>query len=191
MRRGLVADAEARAAGLPVPTPRQRQFAADQAAASGTEHSVERVSVFSAAKLERAAGDAGRGRVAHADILAAISRAKRREELVPRDVLGAAKGTIGFTTREAINTEQAMLVLEAQGRDRLQPLYDRFGAARIVAAAERRSAEDGHSWTKGQREATKGLLQSKAFVTGIQGSAAPPKRRRLSPNTRTPRAPRA
>jgi conjugative relaxase-like TrwC/TraI family protein len=171
VRRGLVADAEARAAGRPVPTPRQRRLAADEAVASGTAHLAERESIFSAAKLERAAGDAGRGRVAHADIRAAISRAKRREELVPRDVPGAAKGTIGFTTREAINTEQAMLTMEAEGRDQFPPLYDRFGAARIVATAERRSARNGHSWTQGQREATKGLLQSKAFVTGIQGSA--------------------
>ncbi len=42
---------------------------------------------------------------------------------VTRDMAGAAKGTIGFTTRDAIQTEQVMLAMEADGRDRLQPLY--------------------------------------------------------------------
>jgi conjugative relaxase-like TrwC/TraI family protein len=172
VRRTLIADAEARAAGLPVPTPRQRRLAADQAVASGAAHLAERESVFSAARLERAAGNAGRGRVAHADILAAITRAERRDHLIARDVAGAAKGTIGFTTSDAIQTEQAMLAMEAEGRDRLQPLYrDEWEVRKIVAAAKRRSADHGHSWTQGQIDATKGLLQSPHRVTGIQGSA--------------------
>ncbi|GAA3693679.1 hypothetical protein GCM10022268_00730 [Sphingomonas cynarae] len=172
VRRTLVADAEARAAGLPVPTPRQRRLAADQAVASGAAHLAERESVFPVARLERAAGDAGRGRVAHADILAAITRAERRDHLVARDVAGAAKGTIGFTTRDAIQTEQAMLAIEAEGRDRLQPLYrDEWEVRKIVAAAKRRSADHGHSWAQGPIDATKGLLQSPHRVTGIQGSA--------------------
>ena len=171
VRRTLVADAETRAAGLPVPTPRQRRLAADQAVASGAAHLAERESVFSAAQLERAAGDAGR-RVAHADILTAIERAKRHKHLVGRDVPGAATGTIGFTTRDAIQTEQAMLAMEVEGRDRLQPLYrDEWEVRKIVAAAKRRSADHGHSWTQGQIDATKGLLQSPHRVTGIQGSA--------------------
>ncbi len=40
-----------------------------------------------------------------------------------------------------------------------------------MAAAKRRSADHGHSWTLGQIDATKSLLQSPHRVTGIQGSA--------------------
>ncbi len=171
VRRTLVADAEARAAGLPVPTPRQRRLAADQAVAFAGQHLAEREAVFSMAVLERAAGDAGRGRVTHADILAAIARAKDAEALVPRAVPRAARGVAGFATREGVETEQRMLALEAKGRGTAQPLADRIDAGRIIGAAVLRSAEHGHDWTQGQRDATRDLLLSSHAVTGIQGSA--------------------
>jgi len=60
---------------------------------------------------------------------------------------------------------------EAEGRDQVTPLHARIQAASVVAAAELRSAEHGHTWTKGQKTATQGLLMSRAKVTGVQGSA--------------------
>lgn len=176
VRRAIVADAEARAAGLPVPTPRERRHAADQALAHAAEHIAERDAVFSAAALERAAGDAVQGdaalaRVAHTDILAAIVRSQQRGDIVARAVPGGARGATGFATREGVATEQRMLALEAEGRTRFAPLADRINAGRIIGAAVARSAEHGHDWTQGQRDATRGLLLSAASVTGIQGAA--------------------
>jgi hypothetical protein len=171
VRRALVADAEACAAGLPVPTPRERRLAADQAVAFACQRLAEREAIFSMALLERAAGDAGRGRVATADILAAIARARHAEDLVPRAVPRAARGVAGFATREGVETERRMLALEAGARGTVALLADRFDAGRIIGAAELRSAEHGHNWTKGQRDATRDLLLSPHGVTGIQGSA--------------------
>ncbi|MET4898979.1 AAA family ATPase [Sphingomonadaceae bacterium jetA1] len=127
------------------------------------------------AVLERAAGDAGRGRVAHADILAAIARARHAEALVPRAVPRAARGVAGFATREGVETERRMLALEAGTCGTVALLADRFDAGRIIGAAELRSAEHGHRWTKGQRDATRDLLLSPHGVTGIQDSAGTPK----------------
>ncbi len=171
VRRALVAEAEARAAGLPVPTPRERRFMADQAVDAAAEHVSECDAVFPAAVLGRAAGDAAHGRVSHIDTLAAVARAEKRGDIVARDVPGAAKGAIGFATREGVATEQRMLAGEREGRSRFAPLADRLKAARTVAAAELRSAEHGHAWTQGQRDATRGLLLLAARVTGVQGRA--------------------
>jgi len=90
---------------------------------------------------------------------------------VTRAVPGGAKGATGFATREAVATEQRMLALEAGGRTRFAPLADRIDAGRIIGAAVARSAEHGHAWTQGQRDATRGLLLSTASVTAIQGAA--------------------
>ena len=171
VRRTLVTDAEARAAGLPVPTPHQRRHAADLALAHAVEHVAERDAVFSAAVLERAAGDAGRCHVPHADIITAIARARQRGDIVTRAVPGGAKGATGFATREGVATEQRMLALEAGGRTRFAPLADRMDAGRIIGAAVARSAEHGHEWKQAQRDATRGLLLSTASVTAIQGAA--------------------
>ncbi len=171
VRRTIVADSEARAAGLPVSTPHERRLAADRALAFAVEHVAERDAVFSAAVLERVAGDAARGHVPHGDIITAIARAKQRGAIVARAVPGRAKGAIGFATREAVATEERMLALEAGGRTRFASLVDRMDAGKIIGAAVTRSADQGHTWTQGQRDATRGLLLSTASVTAIQGAA--------------------
>lgn len=167
-RRAFVAEAEARSG---TPTAQQRRLAADRAVALAAEHIAEREAVFSAAALERAAGNAAHGRVAHADILAAMTRAKDAKAIVARAVPRSARGVAGFATREGIATEQRMLALEVQGRSQAMPLHNRIDAARIVARAELAAAEHGYRWTQGQRDATIGLLLSPHVVTGIQGSA--------------------
>lgn len=171
VRRGIVAQAEARAAARPTLGTRARMLAADQAVAFASQHISERDAVFSAAALERAAGDAARGHATNADIVAAIARAEHAEDLIIRSPRRMARGAVGYATREGVAIEQRMLAHEAQGRTRFAPLHDRIDAARIVATAELASAEHGHAWTEGQRAATKGLLMSSAATTGIQGSA--------------------
>jgi len=167
-RRRIVAEAEAQA--QPAQDAEMRSLTADRAVAFAAAKIAEREAVFSSAALEREAGDAARGTVTNADILAAIKRAEQRQTLVARAAPRAAKGMAGYATREGVATEQRMLGLEAEGRTRFAPLHDRIGAARSVAAAELASPH-GRSWTAGQREAAKGLLTSTAAVTGIQGAA--------------------
>lgn len=170
VRRALVAGAEARAAEAN-PGTRVRMRIADDAVAWAMTHVGERDAVFTAAILEREAGDHARGQVFPGDIVTAIARAERAQKLVIRAAPGGPRGVVGFTTREAIATEQRMLALERVGRRAFDPLCDDGTARDILARAEIASEKIGHSWTEGQRAATKGLLQSRASVTGIQGSA--------------------
>jgi hypothetical protein len=88
---------------------------------------------------------------------AATSTASRRSwaASTPR-ALAAEIVQLGYTvsfapdgTREGAGTEQRMLALEAEGRDRVAPLYareDRTSAARFVVSAELAAAEQGHDW---------------------------------------------
>ena len=170
VRRALVAKAEARAAEASLGT-RARMRVADQAVAYATAHIGERDAVFAAAALEREAGDHAFGKAFLSDIVAAIARAERAQDIVIRAAPGMTRGVVGFTTREAIGTEERMLGLERAGRGTLDPIADHFDAATIVARAEAASAKMGHSWTEGQRVATKSLLVSTNRVTGVQGSA--------------------
>ena len=170
-RRGMVAQAEARAARQTTLGTDARMREADHAVAFAAQHIAEREAVFSAATLERQSGDAVRARATHADIVAAIDRAERAQRLVIRAAPRMATGMVGFATREAVEIERRMLRLEAEGRDQVTPLHGRIQAASVVAAAELRSAERGHTWTKGQKTATQGLLMSRAKVAGVQGSA--------------------
>lgn len=168
-RRTLVAEAEARSGTTS--SAQQRRLAADRAVSLAAEHIAEREAVFSMAVLERAAGEAAQGRVAHADILAAVDRAKDAKAIVQRAIPRSARGVVGFATREGIATEQRMLTLVAEGRNQAAPLHDRLDAGKIVTRAELAAAEHGHRWTEGQRDATMGLLLSPHCVAGIQGSA--------------------
>jgi len=170
VRRALVTEAEARA-GQAMPGTPARMRIADREVAFAAAHVGERDAVFAAAILEREAGDAARGQVFPGDIVAAIARAERRQDLVIRAAPGMARGVVGYTTREAIATEERMLGLERAGRGTLDPLADHFDAANILARAEAVSARAGHTWTEGQRAATKALLLSTSSVVGIQGSA--------------------
>jgi len=169
VRRTLLNEAEARAETAP--SARNRMRLADQAVAYAKAHISEHDAVFASAVLEREAGNYACGKVFPSDIVAAISRAKRRHELVIRDAPRMARGVVGFTTPEAIATEERMLNLERAGRGALHPICDDYVARYTVAKAETVSAKNGHKWTEGQRCATKALLTSRNRVVGVQGSA--------------------
>jgi len=171
VRRGIVAQTEARAARQTTLGTRERMLEADKAVAFAAQHIAEREAVFSAAALERQAGDAARGAATHADVIAAIDRAEHKGELVVRAAPRMATGMAGFATREGIATEERMLAREAKGRTAFAPLANRVQASTIIDTAKAAAATRGHSWTDGQVEATRGLLMSPAAVTGIQGSA--------------------
>jgi len=132
----------------------------------------ERQAVFPASTLAREAGDFAFGRLSHTAISAAIAEAGERGALVPRAFLDR-RGTefAGFTTPEAIATEQTMLRLEAAGRGVASPLASPLAAARTVERAARQSARAGFAWTDDQKRATASLLTSRNRVSAVQGYA--------------------
>ncbi|QCI95299.1 hypothetical protein FA702_06405 [Novosphingobium sp. EMRT-2] len=132
----------------------------------------ERQAVFPASTLAREAGDYAFGRLSHNAISAAIAEAGERGALVPRAYLDRRGAeSAGFTTPEAIATEQAMLRLEAAGRGVSVPLASSLAAARTVERAARQSARAGFAWTDDQKRATSALLTSRDRVAAVQGYA--------------------
>lgn len=132
----------------------------------------ERQAVFPASTIAREAGDYAFGRLSHSAISAAIAEAGERGALVPRAFLDRRGAEFaGFTTPEAIATEQAMLRLEAAGRGLATPLASPLAAARAVERAARQSARAGFAWTDDQKRATSALLTSRDRVAAVQGYA--------------------
>jgi conjugative relaxase-like TrwC/TraI family protein len=132
----------------------------------------ERQAVFPASTLAREAGDYAFGRLSHCAISAAIAEAGERGALVPRTFVDRRGADFaGFTTPEALATEQATLRLEAAGRGAATPLASPLAAARTVERAARQSTRAGFAWTDDQKRATAALLTSRDRVTAVQGYA--------------------
>ena len=132
----------------------------------------ERQAVFPASTLAREASDYAFGRLSYSAISTAIADAGERGALVPRAFLDRRGAeSAGFTTPEAIATEQTMLRLEAAGRGVAAPLASPLAAARTVERAARQSARAGFAWTDDQKRATSALLTSRDRVTAVQGYA--------------------
>lgn len=132
----------------------------------------ERQAVFPASTLAREAGDYAFGRLSHGAISAAIAEGRGSGALVPRAFLDRRGAEFaGFTTPEAIATEQTMLRLEVAGRGVAAPLASSLAAARTVERAARQSARTGFAWTDDQKRATAALLTSRDRVAAVQGYA--------------------
>jgi conjugative relaxase-like TrwC/TraI family protein len=132
----------------------------------------ERQAVFPASTLAREAGDYAFGRLSHSAISAAIAEAGERGTLVPRTYLDRRGAEFaGFTTPDAMATEQTMLRLEAAGRGVAAPLASPLAAARAIERAARQSARGGFAWTDDQKRATSALLTSRDRVAAVQGYA--------------------
>jgi len=167
-QRAMVTEAEARAAARPRLGTIQRIVEADKAVTFAMAKLSEREAVFTAADLEREAGHKAAGTATHGDVVAAIARAERRQALIVRAAPRMAQGIMGYTTREAVTTEQAMLATEAEGREAGKAIVGQVRAEAAIASAQLRSA---HAWTEGQKQATRQLLLSTSAVTGLQGHA--------------------
>lgn len=108
------------------------------------------------------------------EIRAAIEDEVENGELIARIVpardpaTGGQTTAHGYTTREGIATERAMLAIEAQGRGRAEALMTEEQARAIVSQAE---AQSEHPWTRGQRDATIGILTGRDRITAVQGYA--------------------
>lgn len=168
-RTALVREAERRVAnGIHLPDP---SFA-DRAVTHAADKLGERQSVFSVAALHEEAGRVGLGKVRYAEIGEAIGRATKEGELVDRTFLdrrGAAFA--GFTTRQNIAAERALLRIEAQGRGAFAPIASQLTAAKAVEGAAAKSERSGIAWNADQKAATKQLLTSRNRITAVQGYA--------------------
>jgi conjugative relaxase-like TrwC/TraI family protein len=166
----VIAEAEERAkAGELAASP---EMLAARAVAWAAAKLSERQAVFPASTLAREAGDYAFGRLSQNAISAAVAEAGERGALVPRAFLDRRGAeSAGFTTPEAIATEQAMLRLEAAGRGVTAPLASPLAAARTVERAARQSARAGFAWTDDQKRATASLLTSRDRVSAVQGYA--------------------
>lgn len=168
-RLALVREAEAKAAnGIHLPDP---SFA-DRAVAHAADKLGERQSVFSVAALHDEAGRVGLGKVGYAEIGEAIGRATKEGELVDRSFMdrrGAAFA--GFTTRQNIAAEKALLRIEAHGRGAFAPIASPIAAAKAVAGAAAQAERAGFGWNADQKAATEQLLTSRNRITAVQGFA--------------------
>ena len=167
-REGLIAEAQVRSNAASL----DPALLARQAVAFATDKLSEREAVFSASVLAREAGDHAFGKLSHGDITTAIAEGQKSGALVPRALLDRRGAEFaGFTTPTGIETERAMLRIEAAGRGMAAPLAGRITAARVVEQAARQSGRAGFAWTDGQRRATIDLLTSRDRVAAVQGYA--------------------
>lgn len=147
-------------------------FAADRIVADAAASVGERSSVFAATDLHEAAGRFGMGRVGHRHIADAIARAQQTGTLEGRNFTDKRGADFaGFTTRENIATEAALLGHEKRARGRATPLLSPIAAGKTVQLAEGRSRLKGENWTEEQRAATTQILTSANQVTALQGAA--------------------
>jgi len=145
---------------------------ARQAVAFAAAKLSEREAVFSAGALAREAGDHGFGKLSHTDIAKAVANAHETGALIPRNFVDKVGADFaGFKTPSAVETERAILRVEAAGRGMAAPLAGHMAAARAVEQAARQSGRAGFAWTDGQRRATIDLLTSRDRVAAVQGYA--------------------
>ncbi|EQD68851.1 TrwC protein, partial [mine drainage metagenome] len=159
--------------------------AADTAVARATEHLAERDARFSARDLVHEARIASQGQAGEKAIQAAIERAQQAGELQARRTWGRAAGgqrdwREGYTTREGLRTERALLghaaALQREGASRIG---EAPGAARETttrqAAIERvivaREQATGHAFSAEQRVAVASLLERQSGLQILHGHA--------------------
>ena len=161
-------------------TPDQRRAAAADAVQRAVEHLAERDARFSRRDLEHEARIYGQGHAHLEDIRAAIAAAEQDGTLITRQSWGRVAGgqrghREGFTTREGIQTERAMMATAAhlERGDGSKPV----DSSAIDQAIDRREHETGLSMTDEQRDAVRGILASDSRLHVLAGHAGTAKTR--------------
>ena len=164
--------------------PAARTAAADVAVARAVEHLAERDARFSTRDLMHQARLASQGQAGEKELQAAIARAKESAELQIRRTWGRAAGgqrdwREGFTTREGLRAERAMLSHAAALQRETVRIGEAPGTAR--PAGERRAAIDrviearekvtGHPFSAEQRAAVAHLLERGSGLQILHGHA--------------------
>ena len=168
------ADGRSQAAATPIGRTTETALNAVREAA---EILSERDAAFTGRELEQRARILSLGEASARDIDQAVRELAERGELAERMVLAVDPVTRkhalqpGWTTRELIATERAMLRHEQAGRGTVGRMMSRLDAELLVREARALATEHGFSWTGGQTEATIGVLATGSRVIGIQGYA--------------------
>lgn len=143
--------------------------AAAEAVRSAAASLSERQSRFTVSDLHKEALRNARGSAATlGDIEAAVVEKERGGDLLRRQVETINSDADGYTTRDAIRIERGLLASESAGRGAVAALMNDDEACDAV---ERAASSSEYGWTKGQREAARGILTSENRVTAIQGYA--------------------
>ncbi len=165
--------------------PTARAAAADAAVARAIGHLAERDARFSARDLQHEARIASQGQASEKDLHAAIARAQQAGELQTRRTWGRAAGgqrdwREGYTTREGLRTERALLghaaALQREGAVRIGEAPDaaRPAATRQAAigrAIAHREQATGHAFSAEQRAAVHSLLERSSGLQILHGHA--------------------
>ena len=165
--------------------PAARAAAADTAVARAAEHLAERDARFSVRDLAYEARIASQGQASEKELHAAIARAQQAGELQTRRTWGRAAGgqrdwREGFTTREGLRTERALLghaaALQREGAVRIgeAPGAARPAATRQAAigrAIAHREQATGHAFSPEQRAAVHSLLERSSGLQILHGHA--------------------
>lgn len=147
-------------------------LAARDAVAEASAHLAERQARFTDHDLMQEARRLAMGHAGDEAIRAAIDQAKAAGELEARAARGFDHRTgqiveqAGFTTREAIQTEEVMLACAERGLNQVAPLARDADAAQL-----RQEARSGFAFNKGQAEALAGILTSHDRCQLLQGYA--------------------
>ena len=165
--------------------PAARAAAADTAVARAAEHLGERDARFSQRDLLHEARIASQGQASEKELHGAIARAQQAGELQARRTWGRAAGgqrdwREGYTTREGLRTERALLghaaALQREGAVRIgeAPGAARPAATRqatIERVIENREKATGHAFSPEQRSAVHSLLDRSSGLQILHGHA--------------------
>ena len=165
--------------------PAARAAAADAAVAQAIGHLAERDARFSVRDLQHEARIASQGQASEKELHAAVARAQQAGALQTRRTWGRAAGgqrdwREGFTTREGLRTERALLghaaalvreggvrIGEAEGAGRTATPRQ-AAIERVIAAREKAT---GHAFSAEQRAAVASLLGRTSGLQILHGHA--------------------
>lgn len=77
----------------------------------------------------------------------------------------------GFTTAAAIERESRMLARLEAAKNSVQPLLSVQDTEKLLQSTVQKSTAKGYTWTRGQFQATEGLLQTTDRIVAVQGYA--------------------
>lgn len=141
------------------------------------EKLAERENFFSHEALMDEALRFGLGYVLREDVQREIERRTASGELLLRTGMAhdhkadADVEVKGFTTAAALERETRMLARLEAAKGAVQPLLSVQDTENLLRETVQKSTAKGYTWTKGQYQATEGLLRSQDRVVAVQGYA--------------------
>lgn len=147
------------------------------AVAFAVEKLAERESFFSHQALIDEALRFGLGYVRKEDVQREIERRTESGELQRRvgtihdHGADADVQVAGYTTAAALDRENRMLTRLEAAKNSVQPLLSVQDTEKLLRETVQKSTAKGYTWTRGQYQATEGLLQTTDRIVAVQGYA--------------------